>query len=63
MHKQIKQQLYKQINKYMRRMKGTVWYIFQGFTFLKRKIFTEPSANYERQDDSNTEKIRMLRAN
>lgn len=51
MHKQIKQQLHTQINKYMRNMKGTVWYKFQGFTLLKRKIFTEPLASYETQDD------------
>ena len=63
MHKQMKQQLYKEINKYTRKMKGTVWHKFQGFTLLKRKIFTEPEANYERQDDSNTEKIRTLSAN
>jgi len=47
----------------MRRMKGTVWHKFQGFTLLKRKIFTEPLANYKRQEDSNTEKIRILTAN
>jgi len=44
-------------------MKGTVWHKFQGFTLLKRKIFTEPLANYKRQEDSNTEKIRILTAN